>query len=77
VQCRRRSSTLGGSCIVNPDGEIVAEAETESDEFVAADCDRDATVFGKKTVFDFERHRRTEHYGPITSRTAVILLPEA
>jgi N-carbamoyl-D-amino-acid hydrolase len=41
------------------------------------DCDLDATVFGKKTVFDFERHRRIEHYGPITSQTAVILPPEA
>jgi hypothetical protein len=29
-------------------------------------------VFGKKTVFDFERHRRIEHYGRITSQTAVI-----
>jgi predicted amidohydrolase len=68
---------FGGSCIVNPDGEIVAEAETESDEFVAANSDLDATVFGEKTVFDFERHRRIEHYGRITSQTAVILPPEA
>src|SRR5262245_4412654 len=44
---------FGGSCIVNPDGEIVAEAATEDDELVVADCDLDATTFGKETVFDF------------------------
>src|SRR5436853_4277176 len=60
---------FGGSCIVNPDGEIVATANTEDDELVVADCDLDATVFGKKTVFDFARHRRIEHYGRITAQT--------
>ena len=44
---------IGGSLIVNPDGEIVAQAKTEDDELVVADCDLDATVFGKQTVFDF------------------------
>jgi predicted amidohydrolase len=68
---------FGGSAIVNPDGEIVAEAKTEDDELVVADCDLDATVFGKKTVFDFARHRRIEHYGRITAQTGVILPPEA
>jgi predicted amidohydrolase len=68
---------FGGSLIVNPDGEIVAEAKTEDDELVVADCDLDATAFGKKTVFDFARHRRIEHYGRITGQTGVILPPEA
>ena len=68
---------FGGSLIVNPDGEIVAEAKTEDDELVVADCDLDATVFGKQTVFDFARHRRIEHYGRITAQTGVILPPEA
>jgi len=64
---------FGGSLIVNPDGEIVAEAETEEDELVVADCDLDATRFGKETIFDFERHRRPEHYGRITSQVGVEL----
>src|ERR1700742_1989206 len=59
---------IGGSLIVDPDGEIVAEAETEGDELLVHSCDLDATVFGKKTIFDFARHRRIEHYGLITSR---------
>lgn len=68
---------FGASCIVNPDGEIVAEARTEDDELVIADCDLDATRFGKETIFDFKRHRRPEHYGRITGQTGVILPPEA
>ncbi|WP_316201160.1 MULTISPECIES: N-carbamoyl-D-amino-acid hydrolase [unclassified Bradyrhizobium] len=62
----------GGSLIVNPDGEIVAEAVTEGDEVLVAPCDLDATRFGKQTIFDFARHRRIEHYGLITSRTGAV-----
>ena len=61
---------------MNPDGEVVAQAKTEDDELVVADCDLDATVFGKRTVFDFERHRRIEHYGLITNQTGVIPPPQ-
>ena len=60
---------FAGSLIVNPDGEIVAEAKTEGDELLVHACDLDDTVFGKQTIFDFKRHRRIEHYGLITSRT--------
>ena len=63
---------FGGSVIVDPDGEIVAEAKTEEDELVVADCDLDATIFGKETIFDFARHRRIEHYGLITSQVGVV-----
>jgi N-carbamoyl-D-amino-acid hydrolase len=66
---------IGGSLIVNPDGEVMAEARTEDDELVAHPCDLDATIFGKKTIFDFARHRRIEHYGLITSRTGAIPPP--
>jgi len=63
---------IAGSLIVSPDGVIVAEARTDDDELIVADCDLDATRFGKETVFDFARHRRIEHYGRITSQTGVI-----
>ncbi|MGJ5179327.1 N-carbamoyl-D-amino-acid hydrolase [Bradyrhizobium oligotrophicum] len=63
---------IGGSLIVNPDGEIVAEAKTEGDEVLVVPCDLDATRFGKQTIFDFARHRRVEHYGLITSRTGAV-----
>ena len=42
---------------------------------VVADCDLDATAFGKTTVFDFARHRRIEHYGRIAGQTGVMLRP--
>ena len=66
---------LAGSVIVDPDGGIVVEAATEDDELIVADCDLDATIFGKETIFDFKAHRRIEHYGRITSQTGVILPP--
>jgi len=64
---------IGGTLIVDPDGVIVAEATTLGDELLVHACDLDATVFGKKTIFDFARHRRVEHYGRITSQTGVIV----
>jgi predicted amidohydrolase len=60
---------MGGTVIVNPDGEIVAESRTEDDEIVTYDCDLDATTFGKETIFNFAEHRRIEHYGLIASQT--------
>ena len=64
---------FGASIIVDPNGVIVAETQTEGDEVVVHPCDLDATAFGKQTIFDFARHRRTEHYGRITSQTGVVL----
>jgi predicted amidohydrolase len=66
---------IAGSLIVNPNGEIVAAAKTEEDELIVADCDLDATAFGKATIFNFKAHRRIEHYDRITSQTGVILPP--
>ena len=60
---------MGGTAIVDPNGEIVAEGRTEDDELVIHACDLDATLFGKTTVFDFARHRRIEHYGRITGQS--------
>lgn len=66
---------IAGSVVVDPDGEIVAAAMTQGDELIVADCDLDSTIFGKQTIFDFERHRRIEHYGRIASQTGVITPP--
>jgi len=63
---------FGSSCIVDPNGFIVAESTSEEDELIVADCDLDATRFGKETIFDFKRHRRPEHYGMITSQVGVV-----
>jgi N-carbamoyl-D-amino-acid hydrolase len=63
---------MGGTLIVDPDGKIAAELPGEADGILVHSCDLDATRFGKETIFDFERHRRIEHYGRITSQTGVI-----
>ena len=60
---------MGGSAIIAPTGEIVAQCHTLGDELAVADCDLDECQFGKQTVFDFARHRRIEHYGRITAQT--------
>ena len=62
---------IGGSLIVNPDGQIAVEAHTDADELIVAECDLDATRFGKETIFDFKRHRRIEHYRRICKQTGV------
>ena len=68
---------FGCSVIVDPDGHIVTESQTEADELLLHDCDLDRTRFGKETIFDFKRHRRPEHYGRITSQIGVELPKES
>jgi len=60
---------IGGSAIVAPTGEIAARALTEDDELITTTLDLELGDYLRRTVFAFEKHRRTEHYGLITSRT--------
>lgn len=64
---------MGGSMIVDPNGYVMARAESEGDELIVHACDMDACSFGKSTIFDFARHRRIEHYGLICNQTGVVL----
>lgn len=57
---------IGGSCIIAPTGEIVAQAETLEDELILADCDLDRCREIREHIFNFALHRQTESYGPIT-----------
>jgi predicted amidohydrolase len=43
-------SLIGGSCIVSPEGEVLAEAVTMDDEVIAADIDLDDCRQGKEKV---------------------------
>lgn len=63
---------MGGSVVIAPSGEIVAQCHTLGDELIVADCDLDDCIFGRETIFNFAAHRRTEHYRLITERTGAI-----
>ncbi len=66
------SGLIGGSCIVDPNGLIVAEAATLADELLVADCDLDQCRQGKEKMFNFAAHRRPAQYGLITERTGAV-----
>ena len=66
------SGLIGGSCIVDPNGRIIAEAQTLADEIVVADLDLDLCRQGKDKMFNFAAHRRPEQYTAITERAGVI-----
>jgi predicted amidohydrolase len=59
---------IGGSCIVDPGGQVVAEAQSLEDEVIVAECDLDRCLQGETKMFDFAAHRRPAWYGPITDR---------
>ncbi len=60
---------IGGSAIVAPTGEIAARALSEDDEVIAVDLDLELGDYLRRTVFNFAKHRRIEHYRLITERT--------
>ncbi|MBB3594932.1 hypothetical protein FHX08_005342 [Rhizobium sp. BK529] len=53
---------MGGSCIIHPDGRVIAETGGLGDEIAVADCDLDDCLNGKAEEFNFERNRRPELY---------------
>jgi N-carbamoyl-D-amino-acid hydrolase len=63
--------SLCESKIVAPSGEILAEATTEGDELIVADCDLDWCAQYTGTLFDFDRYRRPEVYTRLTTRRGV------
>ena len=68
--------SLSDSCIIAPSGEIIALSDTDGDELIAADIDLNLCKNYKKTLFDFDRYRKPESYGRITSQPAAILPEE-
>ena len=59
---------IGGSMIVAPTGEIVAQAVTKGDELIVAACDLALCERARDAMFNFAAHRRIEHYGVITGQ---------
>jgi predicted amidohydrolase len=63
---------FGNSIIVNPQGQIMAEATSWDDELIVADCDLDMCNLGRTTIFNFAAHRRVEAYGRILEQTGSV-----
>ena len=62
---------IGGSAIIAPSGEIVAQCATKDDELIVARCDLALSARNKDALLNFAAHRRIEHYGIITEQTGV------
>lgn len=60
---------IAGSCIIAPNGEIVARAASADDEVIVARCDLDLGRSYRETTFNMAVHRRTEHYRMVVERT--------
>ena len=64
---------IGGSSIVAPTGEIVAQALTQDDELIVARCDLDLGASYKSHIFNFARHREPDQYRMLIERKGAIL----
>jgi len=62
---------IGGTCIITPTGEIVAECKTLGDELIVYQCDLDRCTEIKDGIFDFAQHREPENYKLITETKGV------
>lgn len=56
---------IGGSCIIAPTGEIVAQAQGVGDEVITAEIDLDRCRELRDNVFNFALHREPGDYAPI------------
>ena len=63
---------MGGSQIIAPTGETVAECLTEADELVTYACDLDLGTSFRASVFAFERHREPQDYSLITATKGAV-----
>ena len=62
---------IGGSCIIAPTGEIVAQCRTLGDELIVHTCDLDRCREIQNNIFDFAQHRQPESYQLITATKGV------
>ena len=60
--------SLADSSIIAPSGELLAKTATSDDEVITATSDLDWCYNYKNTLFNFDRYRRPEVYGRITSQ---------
>jgi len=56
---------IGGSCIIAPSGEIIAKGQTDGDELVVAEIDREEVAQSRERL-NLALNRHPEHYGILT-----------
>lgn len=61
--------------IVDPHGRVVAESKTMGDELVVATIDLAMCQGQRERIFNFEKHRRLEHYGIILEQVGLQEIP--
>jgi len=69
--CEEGCDLIGGSCIIAPTGEIVAQCRTLGDELIVHTCDLDRCREIQNNIFDFAQHRQPESYQLITATKGV------
>jgi predicted amidohydrolase len=55
---------IGGSCVISPQGQVLAKAATTGDELIAARIDLD-TMGPLRQRWNFLGRRQPQHYGPL------------
>lgn len=61
---------IGGSCIIAPTGEIIAQATTLDDELINATADLSRCQEIQTNIFNFAQHRQPWAYQPLTANPA-------
>lgn len=69
--CEEGCDLIGGSCIIAPTGEIVAQCRTLGDELIVHTCDLDRCREIQNNIFDFAQHRQPQSYQLITETKGV------
>jgi len=69
--CEEGCDLIGGSCIIAPTGEIVAQCRTLGDELIVHTCDLDRCREIQNNIFDFAQHRQPQSYRLITETKGV------
>lgn len=63
---------IGGSCIIAPTGEIVAQCRSLGDEVIVHECDLDRCREIQDNIFNFALHREPDSYRLITETKGVV-----
>jgi predicted amidohydrolase len=63
---------IGGSCIIAPTGEIVAQCKSLEDEVIVYECDLDRCREIQDNIFNFALHREPDSYRLITETKGVV-----